>query len=83
MNSALAFASEVVRPQSEDADRALELQKFGFDAFHALHLACAERGAVDVFLTTDDRLLSRARRHKSALRVRAENPLSWYRELEK
>jgi hypothetical protein len=35
-----------------------------------------------VFLTTDDRLLSRARRHKDALRVRAENPLSWYRELE-
>lgn len=54
-----------------------------FDAFDALHLACAERGAVDLFLTTDDRLLSRARRHKAALRVRVENPLSWYKELEK
>ena len=83
VNSMLGFASEVVRPQTEDGDRARELQKLGFDAFDALHLACAERGAVDVFLTTDDRLLSRARRHKDALRVRAENPLSWYRELEK
>ena len=83
VNSILVFASEVIRPQTEDADRALELQELGFDAFDALHLACAECGAVDVFLTTDDRLLSRACRHKEALRVRAVNPLSWYRELEK
>lgn len=83
VNSMLGFASEVVRPQTEDADRALELQKLGFGSFDALHLACAERGAVDVFLTTDDRLLSRVRRHKGALRVRAQNPLCWYMELEK
>ena len=83
VNSILGFASEVVRPQTEDADRALELQKLGFGSFDALHLACAERGAVDVFLTTDDGLLSRARRHKTALRVSAENPLSWYTEVEK
>ena len=29
VNSILVFASEVVRPQTEDADRALELQKLG------------------------------------------------------
>jgi len=83
VNSMLVFASEVVRPQAEEADRALELQKLGFGSFDALHLGCAERGAVDVFLTTDDGLLSRARRHKNTLCVTAENPLSWYRELEK
>lgn len=37
-----------------------------------LHLACAERGDVDVFLTTDDALLSRARHHKGALRISTE-----------
>ena len=83
VTSLLIFASEVVRPKTEDADRAAELQKLGISSFDALHLACAERGEVDVFLTTDDGLLSRARRHGTALRVRAENPLSWYRELEK
>ena len=82
VNSLLTFASEIVRPETEDADRAAELQKLGISAFDALHLACAERGEVDVF-TTDDGLLSRARRHETALRVRAENPLSWYQELEK
>lgn len=83
VNSLLVLASEVVRPKTEDADRAAELQKLGISSFDALHLACAERGEVDVFLTTDDGLLSRARRHGTALRVRAENPLSWYQELEK
>jgi len=63
--------------------RAAILQHLGFSPFDALHLACAERGDVDVFLTTDDALLSRARRHDGALRIRAENPLSWYKELEK
>jgi hypothetical protein len=42
-----------------------------------------ECGGVDVFLTTDDGLLNRARRHKGALRIKVQNPLSWYRELEK
>ena len=83
VNSLLVLASEVVRPKTEDADRAVELQKLGISSFDASHLACAERGEVDVFLTTDDGLLSRARRHGTALRVRAENPLSWYQELEK
>jgi len=83
VNSLLILASVVVRPNTDDADRAAELQKLGISSFDALHLACAEKGEVDVFLTTDDGLLSRARRHGSALRVRAENPLSWYRELEK
>src|SRR6516225_200168 len=55
------FANEVVRPQTEDADRAAKLQDLGFSPFDALHLACAERAEVDVFLTTDDGLLSRAR----------------------
>ena len=83
VNSLLVLASEVVRPTTEDADRAAELQKLGISSFDALHLACAERGEVDVFLTTDDGLLSRVRRHGAALRVRAEKPLSWYQELEK
>ena len=83
VNSLLVFANEVVRPQTEDTDRAAKLQDLGFSPFDALHLACAERAEVDVFLTTDDGLLSRARRYKGALRIRAENPLSWYRELEK
>jgi predicted nucleic acid-binding protein len=77
----LPFADEVVVPQSADADRAALLERLGFGAFDALHLACAERGAADVFLTTDDDLLRRARRQARVLRIRVENPVSWYQEV--
>ena len=49
-------------------------------AFDALHIACAERAAVDVLLTTDDRLRRRAQREASKLAVRVENPAKWYPE---
>jgi len=66
----LAFAHEVVVPRSPSAERARFLQKLGFDPFDALHLACAEQGQADVFLTTDNDLIRRAGRHSSELRTR-------------
>jgi len=59
------------------------LEAWGFSAFDALHLACAESGEVDVFLTTDDRLLRKAGTYAKQLRVRVENPLTWLREVSK
>jgi predicted nucleic acid-binding protein len=56
----LVCADEVVVPRSSAAERAAFLQKLGFGAFDALHLASAEQGQADVFLTTDDNLLRRA-----------------------
>ena len=78
----LAFANEVVVPQSNDAVRAASIERLGFREFDALHLACAEHGVVDVFLTTDDGVLRLARRNAKALRIRVENPVSWYQEFE-
>jgi predicted nucleic acid-binding protein len=77
----LALANEVVIPQSGSAERAAFLQKLGFDAFDALHLACAEEGLADVFLTTDDDLIRRARRRINEIRTRVMNPVSWYQEV--
>lgn len=57
--------------------RGRDLEKLGFKQLDALHLACAERGNADVFLTTDDRLLRRAKRFSSKLHVRVENPYEW------
>jgi len=76
----LAFAEEVVVPRSRSAERAAFLQKLGFDPFDALHLACAEQGQADVFLTTDDDLIRRAGRCSKELRTRVGNPVSWYLE---
>jgi predicted nucleic acid-binding protein len=60
--------------------RARELQAMGFRSYDALHLACAEEAAVDVFLTTDDRVLRAAALHADALTVRVVNPLTWLLE---
>ena len=78
----LAFSNEVVVPRPRSAKRAGFLQKLGFGGFDALHLASAEHGRADVFLTTDDGLLRRAARYSSELRIRVQNPVSWYREVE-
>ena len=78
----LLFANEVVVPKSREADRAREIQGHGFSAFDALHLASAEKGSAEVFLTTDDDLLRHARRCLRLLHIRVENPVLWYEELQ-
>jgi predicted nucleic acid-binding protein len=78
----LSFANEVVVPQSAEAARAKRIEEVGFSPFDALHLASAELGGADVFLTTDDDLLRRARRSVGLLRVRVENPVLWYEEVQ-
>lgn len=61
--------------------RAKALQGMGFRTYDALHLACAEQATVDVFLTTDDRVLRIATRHAAYLQVRVANPLAWLLEV--
>lgn len=70
----------IVVGQSE-IERAQQFVAWGISAFDALHLACAESGGADVFLTTDDRLLRKSATHAPQLRVRVENPLVWLREV--
>lgn len=72
-----AGVSRWVQVEETDIVRGEELEALGFDDFDALHLACAERGGAEVFLTTDDKLLRRAERHAGRLRVRTVNPVNW------
>jgi predicted nucleic acid-binding protein len=57
--------------------RATELQTWNITPLDALHLASAEAARADYFLTTDDYLLRRARRHAEELKVKIENPARW------
>jgi predicted nucleic acid-binding protein len=74
------FVSQTVEIGENELERASELQKLGFVGFDAVHLACAEIGEADVFLTTDDRLLKGAKRLAKKLHVKVENPLDWMKE---
>ena len=68
---------EFVHIESGEIARAQELEKLGFHTIDALHLACAESGVADVFLTTDDRFLRVAARTSENLRIHVANPLAW------
>jgi predicted nucleic acid-binding protein len=61
--------------------RAMELKQLGLKALDALHVSCAERAKAEVFLTTDDHLLSKAVQNKKILKVKVENPLRWVTEV--
>src|ERR1051325_5196065 len=76
----IEFVSLTLDIGEKELERASELQKLGFVGFDAVHLACAEIGTADVFLTTDDRLLKLAKRLARKLRVKVENPLDWMKE---
>lgn len=61
--------------------RAMELRQMGLKDLDALHVSCAERAKAEVFLTTDDHLLSKALQNRKILKVRIENPLRWVTEV--
>ena len=56
------------------ADRARALERLGLRGLDALHVACAEAGAADLLVTTDDRMIRRAARAVRDLRVRLVRP---------
>lgn len=62
--------------------RAGELQhELGIKAYDALHIACAEQGGADAFLSTDDRLVKAIKRNSETTNIRVENPLTWLQEV--
>lgn len=60
--------------------RAIELEKIGFKSFDALHVACAEKGKADIFLTTDEGLFKKAVQNKGNLKIQVANPVIWLME---
>ena len=61
--------------------RAKDLEDFGVFSYDAFHIACAEQGKADIFLTTDDNLLKKVKQNKNVVKLTAENPLRWLMEV--
>lgn len=70
-------ANESLVVTDDDFKRAKELIQMGFHDMDSLHLACAESGNVDLFLTTDDKLIRTASKLAGQLNVLVDNPLNW------
>lgn len=77
----VSSASRILSVNAGIVARSRALMAFGFTTMDAVHVACAEAGKVDVFLTTDDKLTNLATRHVEDLRVRVANPWQWLQEV--
>ena len=83
MGDLLDLADQNVTVEIAEIARGTQLESLGFKWMDALHIACAESGRADIFLTTDDRMLRRAKRFRLQLGVRVENPYTWLEEMSK
>ena len=77
INELLNFAHHTVSIGVSERYRGTQLEVLRFKPLDALHIACAESGDADIFFTTDDKLLNRARRYNAKLDIRVENPHTW------
>jgi len=77
VESLIRYADHHILIDANTVKRGLEIEKIGFGAYDALHLACAEYGKADVFLTTDDKLLRLALGKVAQLHIKIDNPLTW------
>ena len=75
------LVTETIEPNTQIRTRAKTIQEFGIRAIDALHIACAEQGKVDVFLTTDDLLLKKCQQNQEDIQVKVANPLTWLMEV--
>ena len=79
IQSLYVVTSEHVQLSDKAEQRAVFFHEHGLKPFDSLHLALAETSGVDVFLTTDDRLLMTAQRMN--LKIKIANPVSWLMEV--
>ena len=79
----ISHVHDVVLLQSGEKERGKSIQTFGFDTLDALHIACAESGNADIFLTTDDKVLTKGSKFSKELKVRVVDPVLWLMEVSK
>jgi len=72
---AMHLAKEFISRTPEIDHRGVQLHNKGMGLYDALHVASAEAGGADVLLTSDDRMIRKAR--SLGVHVRLENPVEW------
>ena len=73
---------ETIIYSPEILQRAIELETLDtIRKMDSLHIASAEIGHADVFLSTDDKLLKACRRMQDKLKIKVKNPLFYLAEV--
>ena len=73
----LQHANETWLRSLQANSRAKLLERYGYHAFDALHLATAEEAKCDILITTDDRFLSKIVRKVGTPALQGINPIDW------
>ena len=81
VNILSSIAHSKIMINDEIIERATKISLLKFDAFDALHIACAEQSDADVMLTTDDSLIQKSLQNKNSLKIKVENPVKWLMEV--
>ncbi len=77
----LNLATTTVILDAQIDQRSQVLENLGFGLYDSFHIACAEAFKVDTLLTTDDRLLKRAKRYNDSIQVQLNNPVTWLMDI--
>jgi predicted nucleic acid-binding protein len=77
LEAILSIATNYLQTNDIIESLASDLVKLGFKLYDALHLAFSQTYNLDIFLTTDDRLLRKAKKYPDLITIKAENPVVW------
>jgi len=80
VRSFLEISHKTIQVDVTVVTRGKEIEQLGFGGYDALHIASAEIGHADVFLTVDDGILSKAKRNSGQIEIKIMNPVSWLME---
>lgn len=73
----IELASRTVKMTDAIRKRAIALEAAGFDSLDAMHLACAESGGAEYFVTCDDTIIKKARKEGNAVSLSVCSPLEF------
>ena len=63
------LAKELIEINNSDCERVKILKEFGFSDIDALHISLAERSHADYFVTCDDNIVNRYKKHKYHIKI--------------
>ena len=73
--SFLKFANSKIKYSDKIEEKALQIEKKGFNLLDALHISCSISSSAKYFITTDYEILKLAKRYKSDFSIQFVNPL--------
>lgn len=73
----IAIASRTIKMSDAIRKRAIVFEQAGFDSLDAMHLACAEFGGAEYFITCDDTIIKKARKDRKLVLLSVCSPLEF------